>query len=154
MSRRFLIPLRFSAQSSDPNSGSDGDAYFNSILKSLKIYNGEKWLSLAKEEDLSKIYSLTKTSNYSLELVDAGKIIEMNVSTDNTLTVPNSTSVDFPVGTSIDIVQFGLGQTTIQGDTGVTILSSGNGSKLSGQYSGATIYKRDSNQWVMFGDLS
>lgn len=154
MSRKFLIPLKFSIQSNDPDNASIGDTYFSSIINTLRMYNGNKWISMADKDDLSKIYSLTKNSSYSLLLIDAGKIIEMNVSTDNTLTIPNSSSIDFPIGTSIDIIQIGLGQTTIVGESGVNLLSNESNNKLSGQYSGATIYKRSSNEWVMLGDLT
>jgi hypothetical protein len=43
----------------------------------------------------------TKTGNYTLVLGDALELIQMNVGSANTLTVPTNASVAFPVGTSI-----------------------------------------------------
>lgn len=95
-----------------------------------------------------------QTSSYVLSQTDAGKVIEMNVASANNLTVPPSGTVNFPIGTSIDIVQYGAGQTTVVAGSGVTIRSTGGKLKLSGQYSGATLYKRGTDEWVCFGDLS
>lgn len=96
----------------------------------------------------------TLTASYSLLLADAGEIIEMNVASANTLTVPLNSSQAFPIGTSIDIIQYGAGQTTIVATGGVTIRSNGNKLKLTGQYSAATLYKRGTDEWVVMGDLS
>jgi hypothetical protein len=95
----------------------------------------------------------TKTASYTLVLADAGKAIEMNVSSANTLTIPPNSSVAFPVGTFINLAQIGSGNTTITPDVGVTI-SSRNGLKLGGQYALATCYKRGTDVWICGGDLT
>ena len=95
----------------------------------------------------------TQTASYTLVLADAGKTIEMNVGSGNTLTIPAAGSVSFPIGTVINIVQVGAGQTTVA-ITSDTLVSSGSKVKLTGQYSGATLYKRASTTWVLIGDLS
>jgi hypothetical protein len=96
----------------------------------------------------------TQTASYTLVITDGGGLVEMNVATANTLTVPPNSSVAFPIGTSTDVVQYGAGQTTITAGAGVTIRSSGSKLKLTGQYSGATLYKRATDEWVLLGDLS
>ena len=64
----------------------------------------------------------SKTTSYTLVIGDSGKIIEMNVATANTVTIPTNASVAFTSGTtSIDIVQFGAGLTSITGAGGVTV---------------------------------
>ena len=93
-------------------------------------------------------------SSYTLALSDAGKFVEMDVSTSNTLTIPQDSAVNFPSGTSIDVVQLGEGETTIVADTNVNIRSNGGKLKLSGQYSAASLYKRDANDWIVIGDLT
>ncbi len=90
---------------------------------------------------------------YTLALSDKGKVVEMNNGAANTLTIPTNANVAFPVNTRIDVVQFGTGQTTIAGDTGVVIYSADGNTKLNKQYSGATLYKRSTNGWVLVGDL-
>lgn len=58
-----------------------------------------------------------KTANYTLALTDEGKTISMNVASANTVTVPTDTSVNFLVGSKIDVVQTGAGQTEIVAGT-------------------------------------
>jgi len=93
-----------------------------------------------------------QTASYSLVLTDAGKIVEMNVGSANDLTVPLDSSVAFPVGTNITILQTGAGQTTIVATGGVTINSTP-GLKLRAQWSSATLIKRATDTWVAIGDL-
>lgn len=95
----------------------------------------------------------TQTANYQLVLADAGKIVEMNLAGANTLTIPTNATVAFPIGTIIDLVQYGAGQTTV-GGAGVTIRSAGAKLKLSEQYATATLYKRGTDEWVLSGNLS
>lgn len=91
-------------------------------------------------------------TGYTLVLTDAGRVIEMNNAAANTLTVPTDASVNFPVGTVIDIFQTGAGQTTV-GGAGVTI-NARPGLKLSGQWATATLIKRATNTWLLTGSLS
>ena len=96
----------------------------------------------------------TQTASYTLVLGDADKIVEVNNASANNLTVPPNSSVAFPTGTQIDLVQYGAGQTTVVAGSGVTIRSKGAALKLTGQYSGATLYKRGTDEWVLVGDLT
>lgn len=96
----------------------------------------------------------TQVASYTLATADAGKIVEMNVGSANNLTIPTQASVPIPVGTIIRITQIGAGQTTVLADSGVTIRSRSSYIKLSGQYAKAEIYKRDTNEWLLSGDLS
>ena len=96
----------------------------------------------------------TKTDSYTLLLADAGETLEMNSASANTVTIPLNSSVAFPIGTTLDIIQYGAGQTTIVATGGVTLRSKGAALKLTGQYSGATLYKRGTDEWVIIGDLT
>lgn len=94
-------------------------------------------------------------TDYTLVLADAGRIIEMSSSTARTLTVPPGSgtgSVAFPKGTRIDVVRYGTGAVTVIPGSGVTIRSN-QGTVLAGQYSVASMYKHDTNEWVLVGDL-
>ncbi len=96
----------------------------------------------------------TQTASYTLVLGDAGKTVEMNVGSANNLTIPLNATVAFPTNTRIDVVQIGAGQTTILATGGVTILSYLSYVKMTGQYAGATLYKRATDTWVLMGNLS
>lgn len=91
-----------------------------------------------------------KTDSFSLALVDANCTMQCNKATAMTVTVPTS-SVAFANGTIITLVQYGAGQVTVAGDTGVNIRS-GNGLKLRTQYSAATLIKISNTEWILSGD--
>ena len=95
-----------------------------------------------------------QTASYTLVLTDAGKMVTMTNASANNLTVPPNSSVAFPLNTRIDLIQYGAGQTTVVAGAGVTIFSSGSKLKLSGQYSGASLWKKASDTWVLVGDIA
>lgn len=101
----------------------------------------------------------TYTTSHTLTLDDASTIsnsspiVEMNVATANTLTIPPNSSVGFVIGSKIDVVQIGTGQTTITPGSGVTIYGTP-GLKLRAQYSGVTLIKKAIDTWYALGDLS
>ena len=94
-----------------------------------------------------------KTDSYTLSnLNERDTLIEINKGTATTLTIPADGTVNYPVGTTLDILQTGSGQVTIAGAGGVTVNATP-GLKLRTQWSSATLMKRASNTWVVFGDL-
>ena len=95
-----------------------------------------------------------QTASYTLVIGDAGKTVTMTNASANNLTVPPNSSVAFPVNTRIDIIQYGAGQTTVVAGSGVTIYSSGSKLKLTGQYSGASLWKKATDTWVLVGDIT
>jgi hypothetical protein len=95
-----------------------------------------------------------QADNYTLVLTDAGKTIEMTKATVSTLTVPLNSSVAFPVGTRIDILQVGAGQVTVAAATGAVTINYKGGLKISGQWAAATLIKRATDTWVLIGNLT
>ena len=109
------------------------------------------------ETDVTNINQLqlnTQTASYTLVLDDAGKLVQMNVGSANNLTVPPTSSVAFPAGTQILVVQLGSGQTTLVAGSGVIINSKDGNLKLSARYCGVTLIKRNGDNWFALGDLS
>lgn len=97
--------------------------------------------------------ALDGSNKYQIVLSDDGKIVEMNSATTNYVTVPLAATVNFPVGTSINILQVNDGQTIVEGAVGVTINATP-GLKLRAKWSSATLVKRAANSWVLMGDLT
>lgn len=109
--------------------------------------------SLADDYAPRNVTINAQTASYTLVLADASKQVEVAVADANTLTVPPNSSVAFPVGTSILVVQTGAGQTTITAGAGVTVNATP-GLKLRAQWSAATLIKRATDSWLVVGDLS
>ena len=94
-----------------------------------------------------------QTASYTLVLTDRNKLVEISNASANNLTVPLNSSVAYPVGSQITILQTGAGQTTIVATVGVTINATP-GLKLRTQWSSATLVKRATDTWVAIGDLT
>ncbi len=92
-------------------------------------------------------------TTYTTVLTDRDTLIECSNASAITVTVPPNSSVAYPIGTSIDILQTGAGQVTIAAGSGVTVNSTP-GLKLRAQWSSATLFKRGTDTWVVMGDLS
>ena len=98
---------------------------------------------------------ITQTSNYTLQLSDAGDIVEINSGSANTVTIPSSSVTNFLIGTQITLVQYGAGQTTVTtGSTNVLLRSAGNATKIAAQYGGATLIKRGTDEWYLLGNIT
>ena len=97
---------------------------------------------------------IQKTASYTLSaLTERDDLIEMDSASATTLTIPLNSAVAFPIGTSLDILQTGTGQVTIAGDAGVTVNATP-GLKLRTRWSSVTLFKRATNTWVVYGNLT
>lgn len=115
--------------------------------------------SYVDNADSDKVDKLITTNEqtgttYTLVLSDSSKLVELNNASAITLTVPTNSSVAYPVGTKIDLLQTGAGQVTVTPAGGVTINGFGDATKLSGQWAAASLVKRATDTWVMIGNIS
>jgi hypothetical protein len=108
-----------------------------------------------KEGVPSRTTILSKTADYTLTaLTERDNMIELNSSSPITLSVPTDATLNFPIGTTIDLLRVGTGTVTIGAVTpGTTTINATPGFKLRAQWSSATLMKRAANTWVLLGDL-
>ena len=115
------------------------------------------WTSLGYAElagtDVFTINEQTGTA-YTLIAGDAGKLVKMTNASANTVTVPPSSSVNYAIGTTINVVQYGAGQTTLTAGAGVTIYSYNSALGITGQYGQAVLTKCAADNWIAAGLLS
>lgn len=156
MADKQLTPIDLPELSSAPSS--PGSGFHRFYAKSDgKAYSKS---SAGVEYDLTASgLSATVTFNrqaasYTLVAGDANKLVEMNVSTANNLTVPLNSSVPFATGTIIDVVQVGAGQTTIRATAGVTLYSTNSWLKINARYGAVTLVKVATDEWYVFGNLN
>jgi hypothetical protein len=108
-----------------------------------------------KEGTPSRTPIIQKSAAYTLSaLTERDSLIEVahgGASAVN-ITIPADSTLNFPIGTSIDVLQTSTGPVAIAASAGVT-LNSTPGSTLRTTWSSATLFKRAANTWVVFGDL-
>lgn len=98
--------------------------------------------------------SVTYTANTVAGLTDGGKCVLMNVASANTYTLPSNVTAAIPVGTEIDLIQVGAGQTTIVAGSGATASSAQAYLKVAYRYGGVTMKKTSTNGWIVMGGLA
>jgi hypothetical protein len=108
-----------------------------------------------KEGVPSRTPIVQKTASYSLsQLTHRDSMIEVDSTSATTLTIPLDSTVNYPVGTTIDILQTNTGQVTIAPVSGSVTVNATPGLKLRTRWSSATLMKRAANTWVVYGDLT
>lgn len=169
----FTNPTADDSLNSDTVPHADQHANLNDAVEALQAKVGADSSAVATSHDykvstleadvttlegqvnnLVEVQTAEQTASYTLVLADGGTVVEMNVASANDLTVPPNSSVAFPVGTQITVLQTGAGQTTLVAGSGVTINSADGNLKITGQWSAATLLKRATDTWVAIGSLS
>lgn len=102
-------------------------------------------------------YSITAMScgGYTLALTNGDSngnapLLSCTSSSSQSVTVPNNSSVAFPIGEKINLVQSGTGPIVLTAAGGVTF-GTADGISTTAQYSLATLIKTGTNFWQIFG---
>jgi len=100
-----------------------------------------------------------ETASYTAVLANNGQVVTMDNASANTFSIPTNASVAFPIGTQLNVLQIGAGQTTIQAVTSGTTTIQSTGAtaaapKLRVRYSAATCLKAGTDLWYVFGDIA
>lgn len=134
-------------QANAPATPQVGTIWTDSDTDVLYVWNGSTWHSPAGIE------RNTQGVSYTVTLSDRAKLIEMSNGSTNYVYIPLNSSVPFPIGTQMTVLQTGAGQTIISPVGGVTVNGTP-GLKLRAQWSSATLIKRGTDTWVALGDLA
>lgn len=132
------------------------DSYYvvKSVVNAINGVAGLDGSAKIAIAQLPNIATNAQAGSYTLVLTDAGKLVEMGSGSAQTLTVPPNASVAFPVGTKIDVIQTGAGETTIAAGSGVTINSEGDKVLINAQWQAVSLVKRATDTWVLIGALA
>ncbi len=88
--------------------------------------------------------------SYTLVPDDAGNLVNMTSTADNTIIVPLS---GFDIGAELILVQSGAGTTTIQPAPGVTVNARSGALEFTLQYAAVSLIKLADNSWLAVGDM-
>lgn len=94
------------------------------------------------------------TSGTTLSGQDWGRIIDYNSANAGTLTIPPNSTLPLPVNAQLMFIQTGAGQLTIGAGSGVTLYSFQSKFKTANQYAAITAWQRNTDNWVLFGNLA
>lgn len=105
---------------------------------------------------VENVNSQTGTT-YTFVLTDRDDLVTASNASAQTYTIPLNSSVAYPTGTLINLIQIGAGQVTVQGASGVTLASTGATAttpKTRAQYSVLTLIKAGTDTWYATGDIA
>ena len=117
-------------------------------------------LGSSVDSALGQLTLNAQTATYTAVLTDnRNKLVTMSVASANDFLIPTNASVAFPIGSVINVIQIGAGQTTIKAVTSGTTTISSTGAtatapKLRAQYSAASCIKVATDTWYVIGDIS
>lgn len=109
---------------------------------------------------LGQVTLNAQTATYTAVLTDnRNKLVTMSVGSANDFLIPTNASVAFPIGSVINVIQIGAGQTTIKAVTSGTTTISSTGAtatapKLRAQFSAASCIKVATDTWYVIGDIA
>ena len=98
------------------------------------------------------------TTVYDTVLSDAthdtniGNLITCSAAT--TIIIPPNSSVNYPIGASLQVVALGTGKVTFMGGSGVTINSPGGLKSIGTQYAAVSLIQVSTDVWILIGQLS
>ena len=96
----------------------------------------------------------TYSASHTLALSDAGRLLLMNLSASGSVTVPFNANAPFPVGTEIEVCQYGAGALSVLAASGVTLLSLDGAAALAGRYACAVLKKLAGDVWLLAGGVA
>jgi hypothetical protein len=99
--------------------------------------------------------SVAGTATYTFALTDEGKTVFWNTASAATFTIPNNSTVTFPIGSWIDVLNVNTGSITFALEAGVSLSTPDGSMSLRTRYSMARIWKQNTNAWfLIFGDMN
>jgi hypothetical protein len=116
-------------------------------------------LGTSVDSALGQLTLNAQTATYTAVLTDnRNKLVTMSVATANDFLIPTNASVAFPIGSVINVIRIGAGQTTIKAVTSGTTTISSTGAtatapKLRKQFSAASCIKVATDTWYVVGDI-
>jgi hypothetical protein len=111
------------------------------------------------QDDMSLTINAQTGSSYTAVLADAtNSIVTMDNASANTFNIPTDASVNFDIGTVLNIYMKGAGVTTITATTPgtTTVVSAGAtiGSPVLARYKTASAIKLAANSWTVIGGIA
>lgn len=130
----------------------------------LKMYDGSTWAVVGYISTAQHIFTpvqqstagvIFSTADLTGTLSHYNRWIGMNLATTNRFILPTSTTVNYPIGTEIDVMRYGAGITTIVPVSTVTItMRPSSALNIGFQYGQVKLKKIGTDEWAISGNYS
>lgn len=147
---------------SDPESGNDGDLYYNTVEKNYRIKSNGRWISLTNEDNLKiniapEIFSVgsptTASTSVTLEQYYSENIISCLSASLTQIVIPEQSTTSIHTGSRIGIYRGGIGEVEIiAGSPGVNF-DPPSDIYLTKTGSEVRLINIDYNTWILSGEF-
>jgi len=154
---RLASTLKVVSLESDPGTFDDGEIYFNTVEKTIRLASDGQWINLVNTDNLESSYlrevsTITTDGSYMLISSEQNSVLLINSASAATIIVPNNSTEEIEVGSSIKIVRVGAGTVEFTEEAGVTIrLADSN--YLTAQWTSVELLKIAENEWLVDGEF-
>lgn len=157
---RLASTLKMASASSDPTSVQDGELYFNSSNKTIRMSESGSWFDLINSENLefsfaknvNNITNISASYAYLILSSQQNSILLADSASSMTFVVPNNSTENIEIGTTIKVVRSNVGTVEFTGESGVTI-NIPNSNYLTAQWTAVDLIKLYENEWLLGGEF-
>lgn len=157
---RLVSTLKMVTLDADPIVEEDGEVYFNTVENTVRMSNSGSWVNLINDSNLELSFAKTVSSisnasaefSYLILSSDQNSILLAESASSVNFVVPNNSTEEIEVGTSIKVVRSGVGSVQFTGESGVTI-NAADSNYLTAQWTGVDLIKISANEWFIDGEF-
>ena len=120
-------------------------------LTASALGNGVTSLTLGIKNITTSYITVLSDATYGTNI---GNLITCSAATAIAIIIPLNSSVNYPIGASLQVVALGAGKVTFVGGGGVTINSPGGLLSIGAQYAAVSLIQVSTNVWILIGQLS
>ena len=157
---RLVSTLKMANLASDPGIFNDGELYFNNINNTVRLSYSGSWVDLINtlniqvnlSRDVNSITAGTASYSYLILNSEQNSILLANSASLVNFIVPNNSTENIDVGSSIKVVRSGIGSVQFTPESGVT-LHIADSNYLTAQWTSADLIKIGTNEWFLDGEF-
>jgi len=154
---RLVSTLKMASLASDPQIFNDGEVYFNTVEKTVRLASDGAWINMINTTNLEtsflrEVSSITTGGSYMIMSSEQNSILLVNSASATTLIVPNNSTEEIEVGSSIKVARAGSGTVQFTEESGVA-LRQADSNYLTAQWTSLELIKIATNEWLVAGEF-
>jgi hypothetical protein len=154
---RLASTLKMVSLASDPAIFNDGEIYFNTVEKTVRLASDGIWINMVNTDNLEasflrEVSSITDSGSYMLMSSEQNSILLVNSASATTVIIPNSSTEEIEVGSSIKVARVGSGTVEFTEESGVT-LRTADSNYLTARWTTVELIKIDTDEWLLDGEF-
>jgi len=153
---RLASTLKMVSLSSDPAIFNDGEVYFNTVAKTVRLASNGAWINMINTTNLEtsflrEVSSITDGGSYMIVSSEQNSILLVDSASATTIIIPNNSTEEIEVGSSIKVARVGSGTVEFTEEAGVT-LRTADSNYLTARWTTVELIKIATDEWLLDGE--